>query len=154
MLTVRPATLDDVPALAALLGQLFAQEAEFSPDPVLQARGLTALIGDKGSGRILVAEKDSRPVGMVNLIYVISTALGARVAMLEDVVVDKTCRGNGIGTKLLASAIETARSDGCQRITLLTDADNINAHKFYESFGFARSAMVPLRLMLKKTRMA
>jgi ribosomal protein S18 acetylase RimI-like enzyme len=34
------------------------------------------------------------------------------------------------------------------RLTLLTDADNAPAQRFYQRHGFAPSAMIPLRLLL------
>ena len=151
MTHIRPAILKDVPALAHLLAQLFSQEAEFAPDLAAQARGLSLIIGEPNTGRILIAERDGKPVGMVNLLYTVSTALGERGAILEDMVVDKTCRGGGIGAMLLAKAIEAARADGCRRITLLSDHDNHRAHAFYGRFGFQRSAMVPFRLALERS---
>ena len=146
MPTVRQATSEDIPALIGLLGQLFTLEPEFVPDPEKQARGIAALLADERNGRILVAEKDGNSVGMVNLLYVVSTALGARAALLEDVVIDQSCRRRGYGKKLLTSAIEMARADGCERITVLSDASNAEAHSFYKGFGFERSTMVPFRL--------
>lgn len=151
MLTVRRADLADVPALSELLSQLFAGEVEFHPDDDAQRRGLALIIGGDGIGRVLIGEKNGRPAGMVNMLYTVSTALGGRVAILEDVVIDKSARGHGHGKALLAAAIEAARADGCLRITLLTDSTNARAHHLYKSYGFVRSAMCPFRLMLPRT---
>ncbi len=151
MTTIRIATAADVPSLSKLLSQLFAQEAEFTPDREAQARGLGMIIADPAVGRILLAEREGMVIGMVNLLYTVSTALGARVAILEDMVIDKASRRAGTGGKLLAAAIERARADGARRITLLTDHDNAGAHKFYRGYGFERSSMVPFRLALAPT---
>lgn len=151
MTGIRTATRKDLPALTSLLGQLFAQEAEFVPNPAASARGLAMILASPGTGTILVADRDDRAAGMVVLLYTVSTALGARVAILEDMVVDQASRGDGIGRQLLAHAIETARTGGCQRITLLTDHDNIKAHRLYQSVGFTRSPMVPFRRALERS---
>ncbi|SEI48382.1 N-acetylglutamate synthase, GNAT family [Azotobacter beijerinckii] len=145
---IRPATPADIPALCRLLDQLFAQEAEFSPDRDAQQRGLAAIIEQPAAGEILLAEEDGQVLAMVNLLYTISTALGAPVALLEDMVVDAAARDRGLGTQLLEAAIATARSRGCRRITLLTDTDNLDAQRFYARRGFARSPMIPLRRAL------
>jgi GNAT superfamily N-acetyltransferase len=150
MCEIRQATLDDIPALAELLSALFAQEAEFKPQTALQEEGLRLIITDPAVGRILVASKGGTAVGMVNLLYTVSTALGARVAILEDMVVRPDARGAGIGALLVRAAIAHARADGCRRITLLTDADNESAHRFYRRHGFAGSPMIPFRLMLSE----
>ncbi|MBV2134337.1 GNAT family N-acetyltransferase [Pseudomonas sp. MAP12] len=138
----------DIPALCQLLDQLLAQEAEFTPDRAAQQRGLAAIIADPAVGEILVAVEDARIVAMVNLLYTISTALGARVALLEDMVVDAATRGAGVGSALLERAIAHAREIGCRRLTLLTDADNLAAQRFYGRQGFTHSAMRPLRRVL------
>jgi GNAT superfamily N-acetyltransferase len=145
---IEKAKLEDINALCDLLTLLFSQEVEFKPDPDLQTKGLRMILNNPELGVILLARNDNRVVGMVNLLFSVSTALGAKVAILEDMVVIPTERGSGVGSRLLNAAINTARENGCQRITLLTDSDNEAAHRFYEKQGFVRSAMLPFRLML------
>lgn len=147
-LVVTPATAQDLPAMCALLTALFAQEAEFAPDAAAQTRGLAAILAHPETGTLLVARRDGQVVGMVNLLYTVSTALGAPVALLEDMVVHAGARGDGVGARLLDAAIAAARGRGCRRITLLTDDANVAAQRFYARRGFVRSPMVPLRLAL------
>ncbi|TAM45426.1 MAG: GNAT family N-acetyltransferase [Gammaproteobacteria bacterium] len=142
------ATSADIQALSELLGVLFAQEAEFTPDHEAQAKGLSAIINSPGTGLVLVARQGEEAVGMVTLLFTVSTALGERVALLEDMVVRERVRGEGIGSRLLAQAITVARTEGCKRITLLTDGTNRAAQGFYEKHGFVLSSMVPMRLPL------
>ncbi|MCC6074577.1 GNAT family N-acetyltransferase [Pseudomonas sp. GCM10022188] len=147
-MAIRLATPNDLPALCALLDQLFAQEAEFCPDRAAQTRGLAAIIADPRVGEILVAVENGRVQAMVNLLYTVSTALGARVALLEDMVVDTEARGGGLGSALLEAAIAHAEQRGCGRITLLTDGDNQAAQRFYRRHGFQSSSMLPMRRAL------
>lgn len=148
MLIITPATIADIPALCKLLNELFMQEAEFKPDHAAQSRGLASIIEHPEIGSILVARRQDKIVGMVNLLYTVSTALGERVAILEDMVVAPAMRGSGIGSKLIERAVEHARCNGCRRITLLTDQTNQAAQRFYGRHGFKASAMIPLRLTL------
>ncbi|MDX9767609.1 MAG: GNAT family N-acetyltransferase [Ectothiorhodospiraceae bacterium] len=142
------ATPSDIPTLSDLLSLLFAQEEEFAPNPEAQARGLRRIVDDPAVGAVLVARDADRIVGMVTLLFTVSTALGERVAWLEDMVVSPQARGAGVGAQLLAGAISFARSAGCRRITLLTDGSNESAQRFYARQGFAQSGMVPMRLLL------
>jgi GNAT superfamily N-acetyltransferase len=144
----RIAEVRDIPALVMLLDQLFAQEADFTPDAQRQERGLRAIIESPEIGHILLLERDNVIFGMVNLLYTVSTAVGQRVAMLEDVVVDKAMRGQGFGKGLLTSAVDFARQNGCARVMLMTDQDNLRAHALYEAEGFVRSQMVVFRKLL------
>jgi len=82
------------------------------------------------------------------LLYTMSTALGGRVAILEDMVVHPKHRNKGYGSLLLKAAITLAEQNNCLRITLLTDLKNNSAIKFYRQQGFVQSAMTPMRLML------
>jgi GNAT superfamily N-acetyltransferase len=140
----------DIPELCELLASLFDQEAEFIPDKKAQARGLRAVINGSEAGDILVARDNGEIVGMVNLLYTVSTALGARVALLEDMIVSPTGRGQGVGSRLMEHAIQVARVNGCRRITLLTDSDNEGAHRFYKRHGFIQSSMAVFRMTLRE----
>jgi len=147
---ITPANPSDIPALCDLLGILFSQEADFKPNYEAQSRGLAHIISSPEIGLILVARQDNQIIGMVNLLFTISTALGDRVALLEDMVVSPNARGNGVGSCLLEQAIQFARLKGCKRITLLTDSTNESAQRFYQKHGFGFSAMIPLRLSLSE----
>ena len=96
----------------------------------------------------MVAKNLGEIIGMVNLLYTVSTALGDRVALIEDMVVSSKGRGLGVGSKLLNSTILFAEEMGCRRITLLTDYDNEGAHHFYQRHKFNRSSMVVFRRSL------
>lgn len=147
-MNICPATQADLPALCELLQALFAGEAEFTPNADAQYRGLAAIVANEQLGTILVARHDDAVVGMVNVLYTVSTALGAPVALLEDLIVAAPLRRKGIGTMLLQAAFHAARAHGCKRITLLTDAANAAAQRFYVRHGFCASSMVPLRIAL------
>lgn len=146
---VEIATSADIPALSELLSTLFSQEREFTPNRRAQSRGLSQIIGNPETGAVFLARHGGQVVGMVSILFTISTALGGRVAFLEDMVVSPHCRGAGVGARLLAHATAFARAQGCKRVTLLTDGGNAMAQRFYEKHGFAVSSMIPMRLSLE-----
>ena len=145
---IEVAKISDIPELCLLLESLFIQEAEFKSERDAQIRGLTSVIENEDVGDILIVRDKENIIGMVNILYTVSTALGARVGILEDMVISSADRGSGIGSKLLERAFEFAQEKGCQRITLLTDYDNDGAHRLYQKHGFNLSTMVVFRKML------
>ena len=150
MVTIRKAVTEDIPSLATLLGLLFEQEKEFTVDYDRQTKGLEMIISQPEVGQLLVAERpDGEIVGMVSLLFTISTALGGKVALLEDMVVLPEERRHGYGSVLVAAALELAKEKECKRITLLTDFDDLAAERFYQKHGFSLSAMVPLRQIIE-----
>jgi N-acetylglutamate synthase-like GNAT family acetyltransferase len=143
----RSAILEDIPHLVEFLKILFTQEAEFTPDYEKQTAGLTMIIENPTMGEIIVAEHGENVVGMVNLLYTISTAEGGKVAILEDLVVNTDYRSVGIGSSILNHAIQHCEDSGLKRITLLTDEDQ-KVITFYKRHGFKESPMKVMRMKL------
>ena len=145
-LALGTAAAADLPALVELLGILFAQEAELSPDPAKQRRALELILADPSRARIYVAREGGKVVAMAALHFTISTAEGGKVAGLEDCIVHPDHRKQGIGKALLGYVLEQARAEGVLRVTLLTDGDNLRAQALYRKMGFAPSSMLAMRL--------
>jgi len=142
---LREAKIEDIPELCELLNYLFEQEKEFKPNTEIQNDGLKRIITQSAVGVIIIAIDSNKVIGMVNLLYTVSTALGGRVAILEDMVVSPKFRGKGVGSKLMNYSLDLAKQKDCKRITLLTDYNNDGAHRFYQQHGFIRSSMVAFR---------
>jgi ribosomal protein S18 acetylase RimI-like enzyme len=145
---IREATVADIPQLCDLLTLLFTQETDFQPNRESQIAGLSLILEQPDVGRIYCASRDELVLGMVSLLFTVSTAEGGRAAWLEDMVVHPAWRDQQVGARLLEFALEQAREAGIRRITLLTDRDNDRAMEFYRRAGFAHSSMIPLRLKL------
>lgn len=146
---VEPATIEDLPALVDLLRELFTAEADFVPDQSKQERGLRLILEQPSRGRIFVLRNQLHIVGMINLLFTISTAEGGFVILLEDLIVLPEHRGRGYGSKLVDFAKNFAKQKDFLRITLLTDKPNARSTGFYKKHGFVDSDMIPLRYYLK-----
>jgi GNAT superfamily N-acetyltransferase len=140
---------EELPQLVALLGMLFGQEAEFTPDEAKQSRALAKILGDATVGRIYVAREGAQVLAMASLLYSVSTAEGGLVASFEDLIVLPERRGRDTATALLRFVLEEARRQGVLRLTLLTDSHNRRAQALYAKCGFRPSGMLPMRLHFK-----
>lgn len=145
---IEQATLEDLPQLVDLLYDLFSHEGDFVPDRTRQERGLRLILEQPNRGRIFVYRWNDQIIGMVNLLFTISTAEGGFVVLLEDVIVHHEYRGRGVGRQLLTHALEYAKKKEFLRVTLLTDRLNEEGHEFFKKLGFFKSQMIPLRLPL------
>src|SRR5256885_13493788 len=145
---IEPATEADLDELSEMLGGLFKQESDFRPDNERQLRGLRLVLEQPSRGRVFVLRRDGAIVGMINLLFTISTAEGGFVILLEDLVIHKQYQGHGYGAKLLSHAIEFARQKNFLRITLLTDRPENLAQEFFRKHGFVESSMIPMRLLI------
>lgn len=145
---IEPAIAEDLDELSSLLRELFSEESDFRPDKAKQLRGLRLIFEQPSRGRVFVLRRDRTIVGMINLLFTISTAEGGFVILLEDLVVHKEHRGRGYGSMLLDYAIEFARQKNFRRITLLTDRPELRSQSFFRKHGFYESPMLPMRLLL------
>ena len=145
---VEPATLEDLPQLVELLGELFETEADFQPDRVAQERGLHLILENPSRGRIFVLRRGHRILGMVNLLFTVSTAHGGHAVLMEDVIILPEYRGQGNGSRLMNHVLDFARRKDFVRITLLTDRISVESQRFFQKFGFVYSEMIPMRLIL------
>lgn len=147
--SIQPATIEDLPDLSDLLVELFTHEADFRPDRDKHLRGLKLILEDPARGRIFAVRSHGRLLGMINLLFTISTAEGGFVMLLEDLIVRREFRGQGLGAALLAHAVAYARQRGFLRITLLTERiAEERQQRFFRRHGFAESHMIPMRLAL------
>ena len=146
---IRPSTVEDVPQMCGLLSDLFSIESDFSADGQKQARGLTLLINDtSGSSAVFVAEDAGEIVGMCSVQMLISTSEGGPVGLLEDLIVRRDRRGNGIGTRLLSEIVGWCAGKNISRLQLLRDVSNKGAFNFYIGNGWSDTKLVCMRKML------
>jgi GNAT superfamily N-acetyltransferase len=151
-LVIEPATEADLDELSEMLGDLFTQEGDFRPDKEKQLRGLRLIFEQPSRGRVFVLRRNGAIVGMINLLFTISTAEGGFVILLEDLVIHKQYQGKGYGRKLLQHAIDFAKQKNFLRITLLTDRPENVAQEFFRHHGFLESSMIPMRLWVTPTQ--
>src|SRR5207244_7445744 len=118
---IEPATEADLDELSVMLGELFAQQSDFRPDKEKQLRVLRLIFEQPSRGRVFVLRRDNAIVGMINLLFTISTAEGGFVILLEDLVIHKEFQGHGYGSKLLNHAIDFAKQKNFLRIKLFID---------------------------------
>lgn len=144
------ATAADLDAMADLLGELFALEADFAPDRDKQLAALRWILDHPAHGRLFVLRDGGRAVGMANALISISTAEGGPVLILEDVVIKAGLRGGGHGRRLVEHVLAWSAAEGMSRVTLLADKDNQAALDFYARLGFEKSAMVVRRFRTRR----
>lgn len=145
---VEPATLEDLPQLVQMLMDLFEMEGDFEPNYAKQEQGLRLILEQPNRGRIFVLRNSDTLMGMVNVLFTISTAEGGLVLLLEDFFVHPTHRGNGYGAKLIDAVIDFAKKKNFKRITLLTDKISEESQRFFTKNNFSFSQMIPMRLHL------
>ena len=121
------ATAELVEAFERLTPQLSSS----NPPPTAEA---LEAIATSDASRLLIAQADGIIVGSLTLVLVrIPTGLRA---IIEDVVVDEQCRGQGVGRALNEAALELARAAGAVTVDLTSRPSREAANRLYLSLGF------------------
>jgi ribosomal protein S18 acetylase RimI-like enzyme len=116
------------------LQRLVPQLTNNNPPPSLDA--LTALVRDSASTLMVARDDGNHIVGSLTL-AVYRVPSGVR-AMIEDVIVDASARGQGIGEALMQRAIELAREKGVGTIALTSSPFREAANRLYVRMGFKK----------------
>lgn len=146
---IEPAVLDDLPELVEILLDLMNSGLDFIPNPEKHEKALRLILEQPSRGRIFVLRAEGKIVGMINLSFTISTAEGAFVAQMEDVIIRPEHRGIGYGSMLLNHVLDFCAKKDFKRITLLTDKISAESQKFFRKHGFDYSNMIPMRRWLE-----
>jgi ribosomal protein S18 acetylase RimI-like enzyme len=84
---------------------------------------------------IMVVVKDGgHVVGMATL-YIMQK-MGKRTGQVEDVVVDETYRGQGLGEAVMKKIIDVAREERVKSISLTSRPERVAGNKLYQKLGF------------------
>ncbi len=119
--------------LTDAMNNLVPQLSSSNSPPSKEA--LQAII-DSETTKLLVARTERGIVGSLTLVlFRIPTGIRA---WIEDVVVDKEMRGDGIGYKLNEVAIQHARFAGAVTIDLTSRPSREAANRLYQRLGFEK----------------
>jgi len=127
IVTVAKAAPWVVEGLNALLAQLSESVSHFS---INELEHIVA----SDCATLLVALEAEHVMGSLTLvIFRIPTGIRVRI---EDVVVDASARGKGIGELLVRRAIELARHRGADAVDLTSNPERTAANRLYRKIGF------------------
>ncbi|MGC7405221.1 N-acetyltransferase family protein [Pandoraea pneumonica] len=134
-LNLRPATPNDVDAIHGLMRELAVFEKLLDIFEATPASVHDALFGASPAAECLMAEWDGKPVGYALFFHNFSTFLGRRGLYLEDVYVQPTMRGKGVGQALLRRLARIAVQRDCARFEWTVLDWNQPAIDFYTAQG-------------------
>ena len=120
--------------LVAALARLVPQLSSSAKPPGREE--LTEIVSSS-STTLLVARDDAGTIIGSLTLALFRTPTGTR-AWIEDVVVDETTRGQGIGEALVQAAIRVATESGARTVDLTSRPSRDAANRLYEKVGFRR----------------
>ncbi|WP_332734274.1 GNAT family N-acetyltransferase [Flavihumibacter sp.] len=138
MITIRQATIDDIPTVAHLFDkyrQWYKQEANLEGAiDFLQSRT------ENGESVILVAMEEGEQIGFTQLYPIFSSVSMSKAWLLNDLFVIESQRGKGVATKLLEAAKNVGINTESKWLMLQTSDWNSEAQALYENNGWVRES--------------
>jgi GNAT superfamily N-acetyltransferase len=111
------------------------------PSDEEMASGVARLLEDPDTEFLLAAAADDAPfAGVAQLRYRYGVWRAGGDCLLEDLYVDATARGAGLGRALIEATLDRARARGCRRLELDVNEANDTALRLYESVGLSATA--------------
>lgn len=106
---VRPASHEDLPAVAAGVGELLVELGGAPAPPAGLEESARALIEDPDAGALLVAEQQGEVVGVLGVSWQIAMRIPGRYGLIQELWVHSAWRGRTIGGDLLVALFQLAR---------------------------------------------
>jgi GNAT superfamily N-acetyltransferase len=141
-LIVRPALVEDLADVMALhaADTIGGHGDTWAGDTRADYQAAFARLHASQGHTLYVAECDGHIVGTFILSILPGlTERGLTLAELRSVQVAASLRSRGIGSRMLALAEDLAREAGAGRMELTSNLKRVDAHRFYERSGYARS---------------
>ena len=122
------------PELVAAFERLIPQLSSSNPAPT--ETELAAICESEASVLLIAVDReaDDRILGSLTLAW-FRIPTGVR-AWIEDVVVDETARGHGVGELLNRGALDRARELGAKTVDLTSRPSREAANRLYQRIGF------------------
>jgi ribosomal protein S18 acetylase RimI-like enzyme len=141
--TIRRARREDVPIIVGMLADDALggpRERIEHPLPQSYYSAFETLARDPNIQLVVAEDGEGKVLGCLQLCILPGlSSQGAWRGLIEDVRVASRCRSRGIGAQLVQWALAEARGRGCKLVELLTHHTRVDAQRFYERLGFARS---------------
>lgn len=90
-------------------------------------------------GLLLGARREGRLVGYACLYWHFSSLEATECVLMNDLYVDESARGQGVGRALIEASAEVARERGAPFVEWSTAPDNYTAQRLYDSTGAERT---------------
>jgi len=133
---IREASASDLPDLMRLYAQ---PDLDGKALPVPDAQRIFERIARYPNYKIFVAVNEAQVAGTFALLVMDDLGhQGTPSAIIEDVAVDPSLHGQGIGKAMMRHALRIATENGCYKAVLSSNLKREKAHAFYDSLGFER----------------
>ncbi len=130
---IRKIELNDLDRVFELLNELYESKLKYE-----KFKEIYNLKLKDTNSYYIVAILNNKIVGILTSEIQVKLHRAKKQSFIEDLIVDKEYRRQGIGKALLQNAVDYAKENDCEVIELTSYIKNESAHRFYEDNSFIK----------------
>ena len=134
---IRDATYADSAAIVWLIRGLAETPVQESPLTETYVRGYL----DAPNSRVLLAVREEHVIGLLSYSMRPNLYHAAPCCFIEELVVDASERGKGIGTELMRALLARTEKEKCAEVSLTVMPENTSAQRFYRRLGITEEVL-------------
>ena len=133
--SLKRATSADLAVIVGFMRGMYRSHS-LTLDEVAAKSALTQLATDPSLGRAWVIDVDGTAAGYALLTFGFSVEFRGRNAFVDELFVDESFRGRGVGTRALSLIEAEARGFGIKALHLEVTRPNVAAQRLYRRVGY------------------
>jgi GNAT superfamily N-acetyltransferase len=134
-----------------LLPMIAAYQRFYEVEEIDEARNrafFARFIAPSDDGMLLGAWQSDEPAGYACLYWSFTSLVPAETVVMNDLFVDPSARGQGVGRALIEASAAIARDRGAHHLEWMTAPDNKAARRLYDATGAKHSEWIEYELDL------
>jgi len=145
---IEPVSTDQ---LGTLLPMIAAYQRFYRVEQIDDERNrafFARFVAPSEDGMLLAAWRGDELLGYACLYWHFTSLVPAETVLMNDLYVDASARGQGVGRALIEASAAIARERGAHRLEWATAPDNETAQRLYDSTGAERTTWIEYELEL------
>jgi GNAT superfamily N-acetyltransferase len=137
--------------LEALLPMIAAYQRFYEAEEIDEERNrafFRRFLAPSDDGMLLGAWREGELAGYACLYWHFTSLVPAETVLMNDLYVEPSVRGHGVGRALIEASADVARERGAHHLEWATAPDNATAQRLYDSTGAERSTWIEYELPL------
>jgi len=135
MVQFLPLQKEHIEKAVALMTDFYAID-HYPIDPVVSAKNFDYFIDHPELGNAFLITYEQQIVGYIILAKMFSFEFGGTIAFFDELYIDGSMRGKGLGKKAVAFVQEYAKKEGLKVLYLEVEPHNMSAQELYKKMNF------------------
>ncbi|MBX2841198.1 MAG: GNAT family N-acetyltransferase [Flammeovirgaceae bacterium] len=135
LLKFRLAKTDDIEVILQMM-KTFYEIDHYPFDYQQSLENLNQFISNDNFGKLWLLEENHKVIGYLVFSFSFSFEFGGRDAFIDEFFILESCRGRGLGRKMLDFSLKQAKDLDIKAVHLEVEKHNIRGNRLYRNYDF------------------